>query len=366
MALCLFLCLSLLGSHPTSLSSSRVLVVGNEAQVTLHCQGLSMLEVFPELDSEGRGEVDAKLARERQNQLFEYILGHYRLYEIRPGNAEPRLLATDQLSLRFTPPASESLFRADGGTFEFEFRARAEEPLVSLELRLDLFRESAPAHVDLTQIEWPGNPPQSFVLGAERPWVRSLPSEGGGLGAFVALGLEHILFGFDHLAFLLALLFASRRLGGVLLWVTAFTLAHSVTLALAGLGVVDTSAWKGLIESTIALSIAYVAADNLWRPDQQRSRWPEAFLFGLLHGLGFASFLSASLVQSSSRPLALLGFNLGIELGQLLMVALVLVPFLVWNRWRAEPPEFLLPSWLRRSGSAAVALLGLWWFFQRI
>jgi hydrogenase/urease accessory protein HupE len=145
---------------------------------------------------------------------------------------------------------------------------------------------------------------------------------------YTALGIEHILTGFDHLCFVLALVLAvgfNRRL----LWtVTAFTLAHSITLALATLGVIHVP--RPPVEATIALSIVFVANEIV---QQQRghiglaSRWPWliAFCFGLLHGLGFAGALAEIGLPANSIPLALLFFNIGVEIGQLLFIAAVVV-----------------------------------------
>jgi hydrogenase/urease accessory protein HupE len=145
---------------------------------------------------------------------------------------------------------------------------------------------------------------------------------------YTALGIEHILTGFDHLCFVLALVLIvgfNRRL----FWtVTAFTLAHSITLALATLGVIHVP--RPPVEATIALSIVFVANEIV----QERrghvglaSRWPWliAFSFGLLHGLGFAGALDEIGLPANSIPLALLFFNVGVELGQLLFIAAVFV-----------------------------------------
>jgi hydrogenase/urease accessory protein HupE len=140
-------------------------------------------------------------------------------------------------------------------------------------------------------------------------------------GAYGVLGVEHILSGFDHLLFVLALLFLvgfNRRL---VLTITAFTVAHSLTLALSALG------WLTLrpppVEATIALSIALVAAEALNDRPTLARRWPAlvAFMFGLVHGLGFAGALREIGLPQNHLPAALLTFNLGVEAGQLLVVA---------------------------------------------
>ena len=182
----------------------------------------------------------------------------------------------------------------------------------------------------------------------------------------MTLGWRHILSGWDHLAFLAALLLATRSARGLLGVITAFTVALSVTLALSTLGYVHLGPRADLVEAAIALSVAYVAAETLLFPRTVRSRWPEAFLFGLVHGLGFAGFVQESLVREEARALALVAFNVGVELGQVAVVlALLLLLRAVPDARRAER-EFLAPEGLRRGGSAVIVVLGLAWFFARL
>lgn len=145
--------------------------------------------------------------------------------------------------------------------------------------------------------------------------------------AYVVLGVEHILSGFDHLLFVIALLFLvgfNRRL---VLTITAFTLAHSLTLALSALGVLTLR--PPPVEATIALSIALVAGEALHVERTLARRWPAvvAFLFGLVHGLGFAGALREIGLPQNHLPVALLTFNVGVELGQLLVVGVAYVGY---------------------------------------
>jgi hydrogenase/urease accessory protein HupE len=156
--------------------------------------------------------------------------------------------------------------------------------------------------------------------------IKTTPGAFEVVRTYTLLGIEHILTGFDHLCFVLALVMIvgfNRRL----IWtVTAFTLAHSITLALAILGVIHVPGPP--VEATIALSIVFVASEVV---QQQRGReglasrkpWLVAFTFGLLHGLGFAGALAQIGLPANSIPLALLFFNVGVELGQLLFIAAV-------------------------------------------
>jgi hydrogenase/urease accessory protein HupE len=177
---------------------------------------------------------------------------------------------------------------------------------------------------------------------------------------FVQLGFEHILSGYDHLLFLLALLALGGGLKYLLKVVTAFTVAHSITIALTTLGFIRLP--SQIIESGIALSIAVVALENLWRRFDatrlERGRWLVVFAFGLLHGMGFAGILKDLEVPSSNLPLAIFGFNAGVELGQLSVVipVFVLLTGLKRVRWNL-PAQYI--------ASLTAVFLGGYWFVQR-
>ena len=176
-------------------------------------------------------------------------------------------------------------------------------------------------------------------------------------GSFFELGVEHILTGYDHLLFLGALLLRGGRLLSLFKIITAFTIAHSITLALAGLGVVTVP--ERLVESVIAASIVYVALENIFLRQAPSQRWLVSFVFGLVHGFGFASALDPLHLPARHLALALLSFNIGVETGQALVVALLL-PILVWMRGA---------RWERRTvqtASGAVALLGFVWLVERV
>jgi len=179
-------------------------------------------------------------------------------------------------------------------------------------------------------------------------------------GEYVRLGVEHILTSYDHLAFLLGLLAVCRKLSSVLAIVTAFTLAHSLTLAVAALGLVTLP--SRLVEPLIAATIVAVAFENLWRGEAVRYRWVVAFAFGLIHGFGFAGALIAVGLGRDGAPLALplCAFNLGVELGQVGVVAVIL-PLLL--RLRRTP---LFERYGARVLSVAVGLAGLLWLGQRL
>lgn len=181
---------------------------------------------------------------------------------------------------------------------------------------------------------------------------------------YLNLGIEHILLGVDHLLFVLALLFLVRGGRRLIAAITAFTAAHSLTLAAATLGLVRVP--QQPVEAVIALSIAFVAAE-IARERTGRggitSQWPwiAAFGFGLLHGFGFAGALREVGLPESSIPLALLFFNLGVELGQLAFVAGVLA--LAAAARRLALPQ---PAWGWRVPAYGIGSLAAWWTIERV
>jgi hydrogenase/urease accessory protein HupE len=191
----------------------------------------------------------------------------------------------------------------------------------------------------IVRVYWLDGQTRVYTMTSGQPTVRLYGSadDRRGMGeiarAYTALGVEHILSGCDHLLFVFALLFLvgfNRRL----VWtITAFTAAHSVTLALAALGLLTLRSPP--VEATIALSIVLVAGEALHKQPTLSRRWPAvvAFIFGLVHGLGFAGALKDIGLPQNHLPVALLTFNAGVEVGQLLVVG---VAWLVWRtlaRW---------------------------------
>lgn len=220
-----------------------------------------------------------------------------------------------------------------------------------------------------------GGASHSAVIGPDEP-VRSFelaaPSIWKAFRDYLKSGIWHIWIGYDHILFLLALLLPAvlsvsngkwtpqprlrPALWNVVRVVTAFTLAHSVTLTLAALGVLRLPG--ALVESAIALSVVLAALNNI-KPVVERARWAMAFGFGLIHGFGFASVLGELGLPQNAKLLALVAFNLGVEIGQLGIVA-VAVPLAFCLRNTA-----FYRTGVRVVGSAIVAVLALWWFLQR-
>lgn len=182
--------------------------------------------------------------------------------------------------------------------------------------------------------------------------------------SYIALGFEHIVpKGLDHILFVLGLFFFSLRWRPLLTQVTAFTVAHTVTLALATLGFVSLS--PAIVEPLIALSIAYVAVENIISggPDARIGwrRTAVVFAFGLLHGIGFASVLGEIGLSPGAFLSGLIGFNIGVELGQL---AVITVAFLLLGMPFGRKPYYR--KFVAIPGSVAIGAVGLWWAIERI
>ena len=228
-----------------------------------------------------------------------------------------------------------------------------------LAIRDDLFDVLGPDHHTLAKLESSGVTRElAFAAEAREARVTLGGDEtGSGGSSFFLLGVEHILTGYDHLLFLAALLLRGGRLLSLLKIVTAFTLAHSLTLALAVLGLVTIP--DRLVESVIAASIVWVAGENLILREAPSQRWLVSFLFGLVHGFGFASALTPLALPPWNLAMALLGFNVGVEAGQALVV-LLLLPLLLAMRGAVWEGRVV------RTASLAVALAGCAWLVERV
>jgi hydrogenase/urease accessory protein HupE len=220
----------------------------------------------------------------------------------------------------------------------------------------------------LVRVEMRDGRKWTSIARPSRPWVEIHAARGplGVLRAYLVHGTEHILFGYDHLLFVLALILIVPSARVLFFTITAFTVAHSLTLALATLGVVHVPGPP--VEASIALSILLLATELVHARRGEvglTARWPwlVAFSFGLLHGFGFASALSDVGLPQGDIPLALFAFNVGVECGQLAFVAVVLSLAALARRIR------IAARLGRRASQAvpyAIGTLAAFWFFERL
>lgn len=268
-----------------------------------------------------------------------------RAHEIRPVSLELREVAPNRFAARFKVPAVEDRFLAVRPVFAPECRTLG-DPLPRLagasavaRFRVDCARGLAGTRIafenlDRTMIDgtvsvdWLNGQQVTVRVRPTAPEMTVPARTGAGevLRDYVGLGIEHILLGPDHLLFVLSLVLLVAGWRRLLVTATAFTLAHSITLSLAALGVVHIPVPP--IEALIALSILYMAVELVLKardPARPHARpWLLAFAFGLLHGLGFASALAEIGLPNHEIPIALFGFNLGVELGQIAFILVVL------------------------------------------
>ena len=204
------------------------------------------------------------------------------------------------------------------------------------------------------------------IARASQPWVEVAASQTSldVAGTYVVQGIRHILFGADHMLFVLGLLLIVKDRWMLLKTVTAFTVAHSITLAIATLGYAEAPAPP--LNAAIALSILFLGPEIVrsWRGETSftiRHPWVVAFAFGLLHGFGFASALTGAGLPRHELPLALVSFNVGVELGQLGFIALVLA---LEHSFRVL--EVRWPRWVQALPGYVVGSLGAFWTIQRV
>ena len=308
-------------------SDSYLSITVNEAEITGQWDiALRDLDFAIGLDADGNGEITWGEVRAKHAEIAAYALARL-------------ALRGDSAACAIEPGAQQINEHTDGAYTVLPLMIRCAKAPAQLAIDYSLFADLDPQHRGLLNLQALGNahtavlgpqaPTQSFELKTVSRWAQFID--------YAREGVWHIWIGFDHVLFLLSLL-----LPAVLLWrarswqavetfrtafvdvfkiVTAFTVAHSITLSLATLGAVELpSRW---VESAIAASVVLAALNNVW-PVFHGRRWTVAFAFGLIHGFGFATVLADLGLPREALVLALVGFNLGVEAGQLAIVAVFL------------------------------------------
>ena len=322
------------------------------------------LDYVLELDRDGNAALTWGEVRTRADDIAKYATGHL-------------ALSSGDKACTWEPPGPMQIDNhSDGAYAVLSLTARCASLDRGLAIKYSLLFDVDPSHRGLVQWIAPGSAsPQALVFGTDNAQQKLSVQPHGAwetLRQYILDGVWHIWIGYDHILFLLSLLLPAvlvrkarewqpaeslrRSLLEVLKVVTAFTLAHSITLSLAALGVVSMP--SRIVESTIALSVVIAALNNL-RGTIEKKRWVMAFIFGLIHGFGFASVLADLGLPQQALALALVGFNVGVELGQLAIV-LAFVPIAFALRRTAFYRKGVLTF-----GSLLVALLAAYWFVQR-
>jgi hydrogenase/urease accessory protein HupE len=309
------------------------------------------------------GPAHAHEVRPAYLELHEDAAGIFRVLWKTPMRGEMRLSLSPVFSGKNQTLAPVAT-RQTGSAAVQTWRMKALDPLRGQTVRIAGL-EATMTDV-LVRMEFADGASWSKRLTPAQP-VAQIPARQSGwsvAGEYLKLGVEHILLGIDHLLFVLALLLITHGGWKLVKTVTAFTVAHSITLALAALGFVQVP--QAPVEAVIALSIVFVAAEILRARSGHagiavRAPWIVAFAFGLLHGFGFAGALAEIGLPSGHIPQALLFFNIGVELGQLLFIAAVLSLIVLIRRVR-----FRFPRWIELVPPYAIGSLAMFWVIQRI
>ena len=213
---------------------------------------------------------------------------------------------------------------------------------------------------ELDRAELPGGlPARAAEIDLDRPWPQTL-------WLYLVIGVQHILpAGADHILFVVALALSTRRLRSLVVQVSAFTVAHTVTLGLAAAGVIAPPA--SLVEPLIAATIALVGLETLVFREPPRWRPLLVFIFGLIHGMGFAGFFGTLGLPPGQFVTALVGFNIGVEIGQIAVVLVtVSLAMSVQALLASAGREALLRRVFTLPAAFAISAIGVWWFFERL
>lgn len=333
-------------AHQVGLSFGKYTLDESTVVADLVFAGRELATLAPDADRNEDGILDPREAATSTNALAAAVIEPIRV--VGEGECPGGLEST-------------SAVEGDGILVHARFVCAKLGPTLSFDLGFLERLEAGHRHVFLAEL---GGGPVERVAHASQPRLtlevthREPPSFAEVATSMLTLGIEHILTGYDHLAFLLGLVIIGGSFRFLLGIVTSFTVAHSLTLGLATLGVLAPS--PSIVEPLIALSVAYVGLENLWIRDP-RHRWILTFGFGLIHGFGFAGVLRELGLPSERTGLALLTFNVGVELGQLGVLLLVLPALTLAKRksrsFRERGPKLV---------SLAIAVLGGYWFLVRL
>jgi hypothetical protein len=336
-------------AHNAGISTSRIVIHGRTVDVEINALGRDYEKAAGvRITEAASGEVNRVALAVMAPSMLTYLNDHVAVLAGRdrctPGPATARAADIHVLVTRaWTCPA-------DGGDLRY---------------RVTLFHDVDPAARHLAIIAT-GSGEHELALDSGAPEV-ALSAAGSSvlqvIGRFVQAGVEHIFLGYDHIAFLAAIVLWARRLWPVIKIVTAFTIAHSITLSLAALQIVVIP--SAIVEPAIAATIMFVAVENFFSRNVD-GRWRVTFVFGLIHGFGFASALQEIGLPANAVVPALAAFNVGVEIGQVMIVGLVF-PLLLWSDrigHGAAAPEERHPA-VVYACSAAILALGLYWLMVR-
>jgi hydrogenase/urease accessory protein HupE len=361
---------SMVSAHPYSASFTTIQFLENETRFEYSIDALSIIELQEDIDANENNVLEMREIEEDQDHLVEFLT-HSVILDKNNEQQEPELIDIK----------IEKKENKDFLTISLNYPAYHPGDTITINDGL-YFNDADTNYVNLLAASYSDESSQAALQGDNRSWTILLTEEqkeqqaGDQQGnvaepaqesqpvakatsswlSFFKLGMSHILSGYDHLLFLFALLLRKQTFKQYALIVTSFTIAHSITLTMAVLEIMDLP--SKFVESIIALSIIYVAAENIFKKEVNY-RWGLTFVFGLIHGLGFANILQEMNLSKTNLATALVSFNIGIEVVQLGIV-LLLLPLLTYLHRMKESPKYI------KYGSIVIILFGAFWFFQRL
>jgi hypothetical protein len=338
-------------AHAVGISSGEYRLLGNALLGDIGMAARELARWLPAIDADHDGSIDATELAAGREAVAHALVGGLTV----TADAQP------------CPGAltAATALEAEGGV-AFQVRYTCPDVSGRIAMTFSFLDQLAPGHRHMARVFRAGKAQVKVLDRAHAAWTLADAASTASTASsttlstawsMLKLGVEHILTGYDHLIFLFGLIIVGGSLRSLIGVVSAFTLAHSITLALAALGVFAPS--PRLVEPAIALSIAYVGIENLFVKDASR-RWRITFPFGLIHGFGFASALREIALPHAQIPVALVSFNLGVELGQLGVLAIAL-PLTIAAR---RAPQFGDRG--VRAVSSTIALAGLVLFVVRL
>lgn len=338
-------------AHPTALSYLELELQREQVKVSFDLPAVDLADAL-DLDAHKNHRIDASDIDERQTVLTDWLGSSLRvLGDGTPCRAERGTSALHEPALL----TIKAVFVCDRPPKDVAITARFAEAIG------DGFKT-------FVRFTGGGLTAQTLITSRDPSTSFSVTSSAAPLSTvvrFIGLGMEHIFTGYDHILFLLALLMLGGGVRRIIMVATAFTAAHSITLSLAALGKVTLP--SRFVESAIAASIAYIAVENFLHaaptpgkePFVLRWRWAITFFFGLVHGFGFASALGDLGLTRSELPIALACFNVGVEIGQIVIIALAypLLTYVGRTSWYRPRGVYV--------GSSIVFSIAIYWFSLR-
>ena len=375
-------------AHTTDTSYARVRIHADRLEVRLTLDIFTLLRIVPAIDANGDAALSREELRRAAPAIEKFLRAHVGI-KINESVSDFGEAKDPFWPLDAPDPIPAAAWHTNEALVSFGFDKPLASTPESVELLFDVFGTIGERHSVLGVFEYRGQTTEVVFTVAEPDYLfdiayapaadpRNAPSLGpnGKAGddsntarraathrsnaddspvwSFFKKGIEHILTGYDHLCFLLALLVVSR-LRPLIAIITSFTIAHSITLLLAAFEVVRLP--SRFIECSIAVTIVYVGIENICRT-KFAHRWMLTFFFGLIHGFGFANTLDPQELPAQAKAKCLVVFNLGVEAGQFAVVLLLLPLSLALAKWKHGPRAKIAIS-------VIVALLGLAWFLDR-